>query len=182
MDHLQLGNLPSPKIPLADLAARVQGHITRLDHTGVVLPGRRLARPAWDRLLAGLAGVAALYRYPTGEDWPFILPTTHDEYSADITDFGAAREPKFELVYAENFRLPLIQIDLETDLAMDEIAALLPDSTALPGLESYFRSVYLATPWWDLELRCDLRPRSDSPSEWDSGAWLVQAGGRIAPG
>lgn len=167
---------------LADLVGRLQGHITRLDHTGVVLPGHRLPRPAWERLILGLAGVAALYRYPTGEDWPFILPTTPDEYAADITDFSTAREPKFELVYAADFAHPLIQIDLETDLAMDEIAALLPSSTALPGLEAYFRSVYLATPWPGLGLRCDLRPRSDSPSGWDTGAWLVTEGGRIAAG
>ena len=165
----------------AELYARLQGHIVRLDHTGCNIPARCLPRAAWNDLLAGLATVAALYRYPSGEDWPFVLPTTHDEYSADITDFGAAREPKWELVLDSGTTDPVLQIDLETDLSRPELAALFPAPLghAFPAVAAYFRSVYVAHPWPHLLIRCDLRYRSAAPSEWDTGAWLVTAGGRI---
>ncbi|MDQ2809462.1 MAG: hypothetical protein M3Z04_21515 [Chloroflexota bacterium] len=165
----------------AELYACLHGHVVRLDHTGCNLPARHLTRAAWDSLLAGLVTVAAVYRYPSGADWPFVLPTTHDEYSGDITDFGAVREPKWELVYDGWATDPVIQIDLETDLTRPELAALFPAPVghAFPDLAAYFRSVYLAHPWPHLLIRCDLRYRSTGLSDWDTGAWLVTAGGRI---
>ena len=42
-----LSDLAFAKMSLSDLAAGLHGHITRLDHTGLVLAGRRLDRPAW---------------------------------------------------------------------------------------------------------------------------------------
>ncbi len=174
---------PVPALPPAEVYARLQGHIMRLDHTGLNIPVNYLTRAAWDGLLTGLASVAAIYRYPTGEDWPFILPTTHDEYSAEIRDFNAVREPKWELVYDGWASDPVIQIDLETDLTRTELEALFPApyGQAFPDLAAYFRSVYLAHPWPHLLIRCDLRYRSGGPSDWETGAWLVTAGGRITP-
>ncbi len=164
----------------AEVYTRLQGHVVRLDHTGCNLPAGHFPRAAWDDLLARLATVAALYRYPTGEDWPFVLPTTHDEYSNEITDFSAVREPKWALVYDGAATDPVIQIDLATDLTRPELTALFPApyGHAFPDVAAYFRSVYLAHPWPHLLIRCDLRYRSAGPSDWDTGAWLVTAGGR----
>jgi hypothetical protein len=169
-------------LPLDELHRRLAGHIVRCDHTGLNLPTALVDRAAWNGLLTDIAAVANLYRYPTGEDWPFILPATEDEFTGDIHAFALGREPKLELVYDGHARHPLIQIDLDTDLTRPELEALLPGSyaTAIPGLDEFFRTVYVTSPWPDLSIRVDLRYKGDSvDSDWATGAWLVTAGGRI---
>jgi len=166
-------------LPITAVYERLKGHVLRLDHTGVNLPTQRLDQEEWETLLATLAGVSNLYRYPTGEDWPFIVPATADEFADNITDPAPVRKPKFELVYDPYLCNPLIQIDIETDLPRDEIEARFPApyGVGLPGLDDYFRSVYVHQPWPGLSLRIDMGYRCDEPE--DMAGWLVHEGGRI---
>jgi hypothetical protein len=173
---------PSAQLALPELARRLAGHLVRLDHTGVNVPTRLVERPAWDALLRRLAAIANVYRYPTGEDWPFILPATDAEFAGAITDFAAVREPKFELVYDSYARDPVIQISVETDLLRSEVEALLPApyGIAFPDLADFFRTVFVHHPWPGLQIRFDLYYRSATPVDpWSSGEWLVTQGGRI---
>lgn len=165
-----------------ELYNRLHGHVVHLDHTGVIIPMRSVPRTAWDTLISTLATATNCYRYPTGEEWPFILPSTDTEFATDIAHFTARRAPKFELVYDGSLRDPLIQFDLQTDLTREEVEQRFPEpyGKTLPGLAHFFRSVYLSHPWPALSLRIDLRYCSDGPpSEWDTGEWLVTAGRRI---
>jgi hypothetical protein len=169
-------------LPMGELHRRLRGHLVGIDHTGVILPTAGVTRTSWDMLLTALAAGSNLYRYPTGEPWPFILPATDTEFTTAITHFTLGRVPKFELVYDSHVRHPLIQFDFETDLTRAEIEARFPEpyGRAIPGLAQFFRSVYLFHPWPRLTIRVDLRYHSDGPpSDWDTGAWLVTAGGRM---
>ena len=169
-------------LPLGAVYERLGGHVLRLDHTGVNLPARLLGRAAWSRLIGVLASWTNLYRYPTGEEWPFVVPSTAAEFAADITEAHPWRKPKFELVYDTTLDHPLIQIDLETDLPRADLEARFPEpyGVGLPGLDQYFRSVYVYHPWPGLSLRIDLGYRTDRPD--DMAGWLVHEGGRILSG
>jgi hypothetical protein len=169
-------------LPLETVYKRLKDHVLRLDHTGVNLPVRLLDRDGWDTLVAVLAAAANMYRYPTGEEWPFIIPATAGEFAADIVERAPVRKPKFELVYDATLRHPLIQIDIETDLTRAEIEALFPEpyGVGLTGLDQYFRSVYVYHPWPGLSFRVDMGYLSDAPG--DMAGWLVHEGGRIGVG
>jgi hypothetical protein len=175
---------PPPVLPLDEVVGRLGGHILGVDHTGVNLPTVDLSRPSWDRLLGELAAVANLYRYPTGEDWPFVVPADAVEFGEDIRVFEAAREPKFELVYDGWVSRPLWQFALRTDLPRPELETLLPApyGTVLAGLEDVFRVVRVPPPCSGLDIRLDLYYHDEgSGADWVSGAWLVTEGGRVRP-
>src|SRR5215216_1328028 len=87
------------RLSIHELVSRLQPHIVRIDHTGFNIPSALIAESDWKRFKTALAGQTALYNYPSGQEWPFILPATPTEYAADITDFPLGRGPKFELVY-----------------------------------------------------------------------------------
>ncbi|MGO0058797.1 hypothetical protein ACTID9_01965 [Brevibacillus fluminis] len=136
-----------------------------------------------DELIATIAKVSKLYRYPE-EDWPFIIPADESEYKIDITDFSEKRTPKFEFVYDSYIHKPVIQLALETDLSREEMEATFPEPIgfAIPGLEEIFRSLMVKSPWDDgLGFRFDLYYHSDKNdlSDWETGEWLVKHGGRI---
>jgi hypothetical protein len=169
-------------LDLPEVLDRLQGHLVRLDHTGVNIPSRLVSRSEWDALIATLAAGATMYGYPTGEDWPFILPATSEELESDITVFPLDRSPKFELVYDEDATVPGLQFDFETDLTRPELEALFPEpyGTAFPDLGAFFRTVQVAHPWSGLTIRVDLRYRDDTGAETDGLAeWIVTEGGRI---
>ncbi|MEV0455004.1 hypothetical protein [Catellatospora methionotrophica] len=167
------------RIELPELARRLAGHVRRVDHTGVNLPvGTTTGQ--WDDLLRDVAATSATYRYPTGEPWPFVLPATAEECDADITDFIVGREPRFELVYEQHLTQTSWQIALFTDLTRAELELMFPEGLTFPGLDDVFRVVPVRHPWPDLGIRFDLCYRGDGgPDDWETGQWLVTAGGRI---
>lgn len=171
-------------LPLKEILPALEGHVLRVDHLGVNLPARLVARHTWEALIGALAQGSTLYRYPTGEEWPFVLPSTREEYTEDIRHFPPGREPKFELCYMQDFDHPVVQMDVQTGLTRDELKARFPSpkGLALPGLEDYQRTVYVAHPWGGLVIRVDMRyTGSGSIPVWETGEWLVTAGGRIRP-
>lgn len=170
------------RLPIAELYNRLKGHVVRIDHTGINLPSALAAKGEWEQFVHKIASNSNLYRYPTGEDWPFILPATEAEYTNDIDVFPAGREPKFELVYDTYSPVPTIQIDIETDLLRAEIEQLFPEpyGVSFPDLADYFRTVYIDHEWSGLAIRFDLRFKNDNPGgNWETGKWLVKDGGRI---
>ena len=168
------------RLPLATIAARLAGHVTHVDHTGVNLPQSMVRDEHWEKLLRVLAREAALYRYPGGEPWPFVLPASDEEFQDDIRAFVIGRFPKFELVHDGWATLPVLQFALGTDLAREALEAILPDpdGVAFPDLGHIFRTVYVDHPWPDLLVRLDLN-YAGPVTDWDTGEWLVTAGERI---
>lgn len=115
------------RLPMGELIKRLKGHIVRIDHTGVNIPASIISNETWQKFIHNIAEHTNLYKYPTNDTWPFILPATEQEFKTDITQFPAGREPKFELVYDSYDSNPTIQIDVETDLTRIAIEQLLPD-------------------------------------------------------
>ena len=173
-------DLEPVRLPLATIAERLSGQITHVDHTGVNLPTALVDGDQWDKLLGALANVSALYRYPGGEPWPFIIPASEEEYRADIRSFPAGRLPKFELVHDARATRPVLQFALGTNLTREELEERLPDpyGVAFPDLGHIFRTVYVDHPWPGLDMRLDLY-YAGPVTDWDTGEWLVTAGGRI---
>ncbi|WP_020385412.1 hypothetical protein [Kribbella catacumbae] len=173
---------PTPSIEMADLTHRLSGHVQRVDHTGVNLPGGATSPEQWRELVGALASAATMYRYPSGEQWPFVLPSSADELRDDIRDFAVGREPRFELVYDQWLTQTEWQFALWTDLTRAELELLFPepDGITFPDLEEIFRVVAIRHPWPGLGIRFDLCYRiEDGPSDWETGEWLVTEGGRI---
>ncbi len=173
---------PEPSIDLAELARRLRGHVQRVDHTGVNLPARVTSPEQWGDLVTAIAATATMYRYPTGEPWPFVLPSSTDELHDGIQDFVVGREPRFELVYDEWLTRTQWQFALWTDLTRADLESLFPEPEGItfPGLDEIFRVVEIRHPWPGLSIRIDLCYRSDdSPNDWETGEWLITEGGRI---
>lgn len=170
------------RLDIKDLVARLKGHIVRIDHTGINLPSVLVSRTAWDQFIGNVAKQANLYKYPTGEDWPFILPATREENETEISQFSVGREPKFEFVYDTYSPVPTIQIDIETDLTRSQVETLFPEpyGVSFPDLADYFRTVFVHHDWRGLDIRFDVRFKNDVPDgAWETGKWLVAQGGRI---
>jgi hypothetical protein len=169
------------RLTIKELYEKLQKHIVRIDHTGINIPTALVSKEQWQIFVKRVASQSNLYNYPTGEPWLFILPATEAECNTDITDFPAGREPKCELVYDNNSKIPTIQIDIETDLTRKEVEALFPSpyGVSFPELADYFRTVYLQHEWVGLDIRFDLRFKSDKPGPWETGKWLAEDGGRI---
>lgn len=168
--------------PIGEFTQKISGHIIRIDHTGVNIPAIKLSKAEWEEFIRKLAKTTALYRYPTGEDWPFVLPSTQIEYETSIRDFVLGREPKFELVYDHYTSLPTFQFDIETDLTKQEVEKLFPApiGVSFSGLEEFFRAVYVSSPWETIQIRFDVRFKDDNKdNNWVTGKWLVEEGGRI---
>lgn len=171
---------PSQGIEVSTLMERFAGHVVRMDHSGIEIPAALLDRKGWDQLVNTIARRTALYRYPDGKEWPFILPADAGEIHHEINDFSQRRVPKIELTYG-SVEQPLLHFHVDTDLSLEQIDALLPEGFTLPGIET-FRSVYLQTPYPGLSIRLDFgRKSAVELDDWDTGRWLADAGGRIYP-
>jgi hypothetical protein len=172
------------RLPIDELVKRLEGHVVRIDHTGVNIPSALISNEAWKQFIHSVARHANLYKYPTTDVWPFMLPATSQEYETDITQFPVGREPKLELVYDTYSPVPTIQIDIETDLTRLEVEQLSPApyGISFPDLADFFRTVYIHHEWPGLAIRFDIRFKSGQPGDWETGKWLVKDGGRIQPG
>jgi hypothetical protein len=169
-------------LPIAELCNRLKGHVVRIDHTGINIPSALVPKYVWRTFIKKLAQSTNIYRYPTGQEWPFILPATKPEFARDITEFLVGREPKYELVYDTFSPLPTIQIDIETDLIRIEIERLFPQpyGISFPNVADYFRTVYIDHTWAGLNIRFDIRFKNEKPGgDWETGKWLVVEGGRL---
>jgi hypothetical protein len=169
-------------VEMPELARRLAGHVRRVDHTGVNLPAATTTPEQWNGLVRAIASASTMYRYPTGEDWPFVLPSTATELHDDIRDFVVGREPRFELVHDRWRTQTEWQFALWTDLTRAELELMFPEpeGTTFPELEEIFRVVPVRHPWSGLDIRFDLSYRiEDGPSDWETGEWLVTEGGRI---
>lgn len=171
------------RLPISELVKRLKGHMVRIDHTGINIPSALISDEQWKQFIHAVARHANLYKYPTTDVWPFILPATPEEHEADITRFPVGREPKLELVYDTYSPVPTIQIDIETNLPRPEVERLFPApyGISFPDLADYFRTVYIHHEWPGLAIRFDIRFKSDRPGDWETGKWLVKDGGRIMP-
>ncbi|MGE8205336.1 hypothetical protein ACQKP0_12285 [Heyndrickxia sp. NPDC080065] len=169
----------SNKITIEVLRIKLKGNLTGVDHFGLNIPEHLLSLEEWYSLKQYLAKVTNLYNYPD-EEWPFIIPSTDQEFNDDITDFSSLRAPKFEWVYDSYTKVPYLQFALYTNLTRNQCESMFPEPIAfsIPGLEEIFRSIFIRSPWSDLGIRFDLYYIDQKSSDWDTGEWLVKEGKR----
>lgn len=167
------------KLSIKNVKNKLKGHILRIDHTGINLPTSLYSKSEWNNLLKYFASVSNLYSYPTGEPWPFLLPSTIEENQNEITNFGIIREPRFELVYDNYTDIVAIQIDIETDLSKSEVENLFPKNQGIyfSSLENTFKTIYLDYSKY-LDIRFDIRFKC-LHDDFESGEWFVSKGKRI---
>jgi hypothetical protein len=171
-------------LTIQQLFNRLDGKLINLNHVGINFGPAVLPWPVYLGFKKLIAQRCNLYKYPTGEEWPFIIPATGKEFLEDITDETIKRNPKFEFVYYKYQRKPLIQVDIETKLTKNETLKLFPSpyGVSFDGLKEFFRTVFVMTDWPGVILRLDLRFRSVSKglaAGRDHGYWMIKKGGRI---
>ncbi len=151
-------------LPMLDFVQRFDGHVARVGHLGLNVPAALLDPVRWRPLVHNLAVVATVYQYPNDELLYFLLPSTPAELQGNITEFVPGRDPMFELAYDQFDQLPVVQIEIETDLPRAEVQELLPEPYGISyqGLEEAFRAVYVQHPWKDLLIRFDVGFKENS--------------------
>jgi len=164
-------------LTIKQLLDRFNGKLIELNHSGMNFGPKLIKNQDYVMFRDKLAKTCNMYKYPTGEEWPFIVPATKEEFQSEIKDDTQDRNPKFELVFSEYHPKPVIQFDIETSLSKEEVFNLLPEpyGVSFEGLENFIRTVFIHIDWGNTILRFDLRFKS---KDKDFGYWLVKEGGR----
>lgn len=174
--------MPTPPLELPQLREIFNNKLLRLDHFGVNIPSSSVERAEYVQFLNELGTWCNLHHYPTGQDWDFMLPSSHTEWVDGISEFQPGRDPKWEFVYDDYTEIPVLQLCIETKYTKKRLCQVLPEPHGIsyPGLP--FRIVFLQTPWNNMRIRCDFKARSTNPkNSWNTGEWLATRGQRIGP-
>lgn len=176
--RLKLGSKKYSILSIEQVFERFDGKLKSLNHAGVNFGPKILSESDYINIKKLISEKSNLYKYPTGEEWPFIIPSTESEFWEGITDLTFKRDPKFEIVYSNNHKKPFIQLDLETNLSEVEVIELLPSPYGVsdPKLKKDMRNVFIMTDWLGVILRFDLRFKYSGE---DFGYWMIKEGGRI---
>lgn len=152
-------------LPLQGVARRIAsaGKITTIDHLGVNFPWFQGLSPALKDFRNRLPGLAAYFRFPTGQDWDFILPATEQEIHSDMINLDITRRPKLELVSFEKCSTPIVQIDCITTVNFNRLKELFPEGIVDEELKNVW--VYITT---DIELDLCLVLNQPTKSDWSS--------------
>jgi len=165
-------------VSIDELENKLSGRLVEMNHSGINFSPKFIDKSSYHEFRSNLAQRSNLYQYPTGEEWPFIIPATKEEFQSDITNELLNRNPKFEVVYSECNKNSLIQLDFKTNLTKEEAFELFPDPYGISydGLEDFFRTVFVKVAWGSVLLRFDIGFRKEGK---DFGYWMIKDGGRI---
>lgn len=157
--RLKLGSKKYSILSMRQVMERFDGKLEYLDHAAVHFGPAFLAQAEYFFIKKEIAKRADFYNYPAGEEWPFIIPATDEEYLNGISDKTIRRDPAFGIVYYKYHVKPIIHLDIKTKLSKEEIFWLLPFpyGSSLRGLEDYTRMVFILTDWLGVIFRLDLR-------------------------
>jgi len=171
---------PAYQLTMDQLLQRFAGTITEVNHTGINFSPAAIPSANYMELKKHIAANCYLVNYPTGEEWPFIIPSSEEELKTNITDFSKIRHPLFELVYSEYNSIPVIQFDIRPNLTKEEVFRLLPEpyGISFTGLENSIRTVYVLSDQQGLLIRFDIGLRSESTNSFYP--WMIKEGGRVS--
>lgn len=134
------------EIELTDFLNRISGiDVGTLDHIGFNLPWFDGVHPDILVLRKKLATKCAYFRFPSGENWDFILPASQEEIENGLVNFDLVRRPKVEIVTFNKSSTPLIQIDFSLKTKYEQLTSLFPEAIADPDLKNIW--VYIQNPW-----------------------------------
>ncbi len=177
VSELNLGKEKVKFVSIEKLSNVLTGNLKELNHFGINFGSKLIKKKSYLKFRTELARRSNLYSYPTGEEWPFLIPATKEEFDSKIKDESIDRNPKFELVFSDYHPEPLIQFDVETRLNRKKLEELFPKpfGIAFEGLEEMFRTVFVKTNWNGVILRFDLGFRKQRK---DFGYWIIKEGNR----
>ncbi len=177
ISELNLGKEKVKFVSIERLNKALTGNLKELNHFGINFGSKLIKKQSYLKFRTELAKRSNLYSYPTGEEWPFLIPATEKEFESEIKDKSIDRNPKFELVFSEYHPEPLIQFDIQTKLNRKKVEELFPRpfGIAFEGLEEMFRAVFVKTNWNGVVLRFDLGFRKPGK---DFGYWIIKSGKR----
>jgi hypothetical protein len=166
------------QLTMRQLLNRFEGKILEVNHCGINFSPDSITRSDYTQLKTHISKQSFLVNYPTGEEWPFIIPSTNIENINGITNTSLIRHPLFEFVYSEYNKIPVIQFDIRPNLTKEEVLRLLPDpyGISFPGLEDSIRTVYVLSDIKGLIIRFDIGLRSKSNNSFYP--WMIEQGGR----
>ena len=168
-----------PQLSFHQLFNRIKNSVESLDHVGIHIHPRLVSNTTYKELKRIISQSSCLYDFPTGKEWPFIIPASIDEQKKEPKQ-GIKRDPKCEFVYNFTYLYPEIQIDIQTRLSPKETIALFPKPYGYydpdPKNGDYCVSVFMYTGWRNVSLRVDLRFFIPGFSSSD---WLIKNGKRV---
>jgi hypothetical protein len=164
-------------VELKSVLKMLAGKLKSINHCGINFGPKLLINSEYYSFRDELAKTTNLYSYPTGEEWPFLIPSSDEEYLNNINNETIERNPKFEIVYSRFHLDPVIQMDIDTTLDRNTAQELFPSPYGISfvGLENVIRSIFIKNNWNGIIFRLDLRFRS---TEKDFGYWIVKQGKR----
>jgi hypothetical protein len=135
------------QLPFQEVLERIKklGVVAAIDHLGVNFPWFNGVSPIVNDLRKKLSPISSYYRFPTGEDWDFILPATQEELNSGAIDLSVERRPKLELVSFEKSSTPIIQIDCITTIDYEKLADCFPEGIKSEELRNVW--VYIKNPF-----------------------------------
>jgi hypothetical protein len=116
-----------------------------LDHVGCNLPWFNGVHPDILKLRTSLPKVTAYYRFPTGENWDFILPASKEEIRTGSIDLTRERRPKVEIVSFGKSSTPILQIDFINNETFETLKEIFPEALADEKLRNIW--VYIENPY-----------------------------------
>jgi len=133
-------------ISISDFGERTRlWRFLRLDHVGFNLPWFEGVHPDILKLRHELPSSCAYYRFPSGQEWDFILPASEEEILGHTIDLSRDRHPKLEIVSFDKSSTPLVQIDFSVDKKLEEIERTFPEGIVDRDLKNVW--VYLKNPY-----------------------------------
>lgn len=133
-------------IPISEVAVRLSSAtFGKLDHIGFNLPWFDGIHPTISKLRRSISPLCAYYRFPTGEEWDFILPVSLHEIESREIDLSVERRPKLEIVSFDKASTPLIQVDFSVKKDFEALQLLFPEGIADPQLKNVW--VYVQNPY-----------------------------------
>lgn len=121
--------------------------VTRMDHVGFNLPWfEEGVHPEIAAIRNDLSPKCLYHKFPTGENWDFIIPGTTDEINRKIdVDYNLVRKPKIEIVSFDKCSKPLLQFDIscvDNSLKFEE---LFPEGIYDSNLDNVW--IYVSNPF-----------------------------------
>lgn len=162
------------ELDLSDVMAKLDGHLTGLDHIGINVGVDLLGlRPEQHPLLVQLARSGSAVAHPGHPNWIFLMPVTPAVGGSPSFDL-----PMFEVVLEPpGLHGPVFQFDVRTSLHRADAERLFPAplGRAPAGLDDVYRSVFVRTAWpTGVRLRVDVR--FDRAGSASLARWLLAKG------
>ncbi len=98
------------------------------DHLGINLPWKKDLHPRLVEAIKVLKNICLLHSFPENDNWYFIIPGSEEEVlSKTEIDYSLDRKPKFEFVNFLKCSIPILQIDLATNVKYEVVREMFPE-------------------------------------------------------